>query len=147
MVRAGSRFDGRHEAERGMNEGLEEMEEAIDDILTEGGWYKALNQVIDDIVTFQPLKPEALQQIVEIQLKRLRSRLKPIRIKLEVNSQALAWLAQRGWDPEYGARPLKRTLQRQLENPLSKLLLEGNIHPGTTIEAGVENDQITLTVV
>ena len=101
---------------------------------------------IDDIVTFQPLKPEALQQIVEIQLKRLRARLKPIRIKLEVTAQALAWLAERGWDPEYGARPLKRTLQRQLENPLSKLLLEGNVQPGSTIEAGVENDRITLKV-
>lgn len=101
---------------------------------------------IDDIVTFQPLKPEALQQIVQIQLTRLRLRLKPIRIKLEVNPQALAWLAERGWDPEYGARPLKRTLQRQLENPLSKLLLEGNVQPGSTIQAGVENDRISLTV-
>jgi len=101
---------------------------------------------IDDIVAFQPLKPEALQQIVQIQLTRLRARLKPIRIKLEVNPQALAWLAERGWDPEYGARPLKRTLQRQLENPLSKLLLEGNVQPGSTIEAGVENDRISLTL-
>ena len=102
---------------------------------------------IDDIVTFQPLRPEALEQIVQIQLQRLHARLKPIRIQLVVTPEARLWLAKEGYDPDYGARPLKRTLQRQLENPFSKLLLEGNVMPGSTVEASLAGDRLALRVI
>ena len=92
---------------------------------------------IDDIVAFSPLRPEALGRIVGIQLKRLEARLKPIRVALNVLPEARSWLAERGYDEEYGARPLKRVLQRQVENPMSRLLLEGGVKPGATIVVGV----------
>jgi len=101
---------------------------------------------IDEIVTFQPLKPEALDQIVSIQLQRLQTRLKPLRMQLQVTPEARRWLAQAGYDPDYGARPLKRTLQRQLENPLSRLLLEGTVVPGSTLVADRVGDQIQVRV-
>jgi ATP-dependent Clp protease ATP-binding subunit ClpB len=99
---------------------------------------------IDEIVRFSALKPEAIEAIVEIQLRRLRARLKPLRLKLEVTSQARTWLAERGWDADYGARPLKRTMQRQLENPLSRLLLEGQVKAGSTITADVQDGELVL---
>lgn len=101
---------------------------------------------IDDIVAFQPLRPEALEQIVSIQLKRLITRMKPIRVALEVDASARQWLGKRGYDEEYGARPLKRTIQKSLENPLSKLLLDGQVKPGSTVFVTVADDQLEMQV-
>jgi ATP-dependent Clp protease ATP-binding subunit ClpB len=101
---------------------------------------------IDEIVAFQPLQPEALEQIVGIQLKRLVARLKPIRVGLELDTAARQWLGKRGYDEEYGARPLKRTIQKSLENPLSKLLLEGQIKPGSTVHVTVSDDKLDMQV-
>jgi len=100
---------------------------------------------IDEIVTFKPLTMDALEKIVDIQVQRLQARLKGIRVQLQLQPQARAWLAQRGWDAEYGARPLKRMIQRQLENPLSKLLLEGDVKPGSLVVASVQEDQLRLS--
>ena len=101
---------------------------------------------IDEMVTFQPLSMSSIEKIVDIQLVRLQNRLKSIRIQLQLSPEARRWLAQRGWDPEFGARPLKRTMQRLLENPLSKLLLEGNLKPGGTVLAQVEGERLELKV-
>lgn len=101
---------------------------------------------IDEMVTFKPLAMESIEKIVDIQLVRLQNRLKTIRIQLQLSPEARGWLAQRGWDPEFGARPLKRTMQRLLENPLSKLLLEGNLKPGGTVLATVEGERLELKV-
>ncbi|MDQ3425901.1 MAG: AAA family ATPase, partial [Actinomycetota bacterium] len=80
---------------------------------------------IDEIVVFEPLTREQLTDIVELQLARLRERLAERRIELELTDSARELIAEAGWDPAYGARPLKRAIQRMLENPLALELLEG----------------------
>ena len=85
---------------------------------------------IDEVVVFQPLTREQLAEIVELQLGRLRERLAERRIELEVTDAAKELLAEEGWDPAYGARPLKRAIQRLLENPLALRLLEGDFAEG-----------------
>ena len=88
---------------------------------------------IDEIVVFQQLTREQLAEIVELQLARLRKRLADRKIDLELTPAAKELLAEAGWDPTYGARPLKRALQRMVENPLAIALLEGGFGEGDTI--------------
>jgi ATP-dependent Clp protease ATP-binding subunit ClpB len=85
---------------------------------------------IDEIVTFETLKPEHLQKIVDIQLRDLQSRLAERKITLDLTQEARKVLAERGWDPVFGARPLKRTIQRMIENPLAVQVLAGNFKDG-----------------
>ncbi len=82
---------------------------------------------------FAPLEREQLTEIVELQLERLRERLAERRIELDVSDAAKELLAEEGWDPAYGARPLKRAIQRLLENRLAPELLEGRFAEGDTI--------------
>ena len=86
---------------------------------------------IDEIVEFEPLSRDQLGEIVELQLGRLRSRLADRGLELELTDSAKAAIGEAGWDPAYGARPLKRAIQRLLENPLAVRLLEGDFAPGT----------------
>ena len=88
---------------------------------------------IDEIVVFEPLTREQLTEIVELQLGRLRERLAERRIELELTDEAKEHLAEAGWDPAYGARPLKRAIQRMLENPLALELLEGRFSEGDAV--------------
>jgi ATP-dependent Clp protease ATP-binding subunit ClpB len=88
---------------------------------------------IDEIVVFEQLTREQLGEIVELQLARLRARLAERRIDVELTPAAKELLAEAGWDPAYGARPLKRALQRLVENPLAAALLEGRFGEGDTI--------------
>ncbi|MFI5312079.1 MAG: AAA family ATPase, partial [Gemmatimonadales bacterium] len=97
-----------------------------------------LNRV-DDIVVFHALRPEQMKQIVEIQLERVRGRLTERRIVLELSDAALEQLARAGYDPEYGARPLKRLLQRDLETALARKVLEGAIVDGRRVTVDVEH--------
>jgi ATP-dependent Clp protease ATP-binding subunit ClpB len=85
---------------------------------------------IDEIVTFETLKPEQLKSIVGIQLRDLQKRLAERRITLDVTDEALAVLAERGYDPVFGARPLKRAIQRSIENPLAVEVLAGKFRDG-----------------
>ncbi len=91
-----------------------------------------LNRV-DEVVSFEALTREQLAEIVELQLARLRERLAERRISLEVTDAAKELLAEEGWDPAYGARPLKRAIQRLVENPLALELLEGRFAEGDTV--------------
>ncbi|MEK7235201.1 MAG: AAA family ATPase, partial [Nitrospirota bacterium] len=90
-----------------------------------------LNRV-DETVVFHPLATEQLVKIVEIQLERLRGRLAERRIQLAITPTALAYLGERGYDPVYGARPLKRLIQQELETPLARLLVKGELRDGET---------------
>jgi len=94
---------------------------------------------IDEIVAFEPLTREQLAHIVELQLGRLRERLAERRIELELTDAAKELLAEQGWDPAYGARPLKRAIQRQLENPLARELLQRRFVEGDTVRADVQD--------
>ena len=80
---------------------------------------------IDEIVVFEALTRDQIGSIVELQLERLRARLAERRIALELSDEAVALIAETGWDPAFGARPLKRAIQRLVENPLALELLEG----------------------
>jgi ATP-dependent Clp protease ATP-binding subunit ClpB len=88
---------------------------------------------IDEIVEFEPLSREQLGEIVELQLARLRRRLAERGLELELTDEAKELVAEAGWDPTYGARPLKRALQRLIENPLALRLLEGEFEEGDTV--------------
>src|SRR5438093_10423499 len=85
---------------------------------------------IDEIVVFEPLSKEQIAEIVELQLRRVRERLAERGLSLELTDEAKEALAEAGWDPTYGARPLKRAIQRLLENPLALRLLEGEVAEG-----------------
>jgi len=98
-----------------------------------------LNRV-DEIIVFHALAEEHLKQIVDIQLGRLRARLADRQIKLELTDRARANLARTGYDPAYGARPLKRAIQKKLETPLGRLLVGGKILDGQTIEVDAASD-------
>jgi ATP-dependent Clp protease ATP-binding subunit ClpB len=94
---------------------------------------------IDEIIEFHPLSREQLSDIVELQLVRIRDRLAARGISIELTEAAKEHLGEAGWDPTYGARPLKRALQRLVENPLALRLLEGEFEEGDTVRVDVEN--------
>jgi len=97
---------------------------------------------IDEIVEFEPLTREQLGEIVELQLARLRRRLAERGLSLELTDSAKEHLAEAGCDPTYGARPLKRAIQRQVENPLAMRLLEAEFAEGDTVRVDVENGEL-----
>ncbi|MDP3090345.1 MAG: ATP-dependent chaperone ClpB [Nitrospira sp.] len=103
-----------------------------------------LNRV-DETVVFHPLATEQLVKIVEIQLERLRGRLAERRIQLAITPAALAYLGERGYDPVYGARPLKRLIQQELETPLARLLVKGELRDGDT--ASIDRKEQALVIV
>jgi ATP-dependent Clp protease ATP-binding subunit ClpB len=103
-----------------------------------------LNRV-DDIIMFDRLSEIDLKRIVEIQLSRLTKRLEQQKIKLELSDKAKAFIAGKGYDPVYGARPIKRAIQKYILDPLSFDILEGRFHEGQMIRADVKNDAIVFT--
>jgi ATP-dependent Clp protease ATP-binding subunit ClpB len=102
-----------------------------------------LNRV-DEIVEFEPLTREQIAEIVELQLARLRARLAERGIALELTDAAKQGLAEAGWDPAYGARPLKRAIQRLVENPLALRLLDGEFGDGDTIRVDAEGGELAF---
>lgn len=99
---------------------------------------------IDEIIVFHALTRSDLVQIVDLLLERSRRRLHAQQIGLEVTPAAKEWLADRGYQPEFGARPLRRTIQTELDNRLSNMLLDGTLNPGDTVVADVGDGQLTL---
>ncbi len=99
---------------------------------------------LDEILLFNRLSRAHMTDIVDIQLGQLRKLLADRKIALQVDKKGLQWLANRGYDPVYGARPLKRVIQRSLQNPMATLLLEGRIKDGDTVEVGVEGGELTI---
>ncbi|WP_314387822.1 ATP-dependent chaperone ClpB [Pseudomonas brenneri] len=116
---------------------------AVMDALTSHFRPEFINRV-DEVVIFEPLARDQIAGITEIQLGRLRSRLAERELMLELSSEALDKLIAVGYDPVYGARPLKRAIQRWIENPLAQLILSGSFVPGTSVKASVENDEIVF---
>ena len=99
---------------------------------------------IDEIVEFEPLSREQLGEIVELQLARLRERMAERVLGLELTDAAKEQLVEAGWDPTYGARPLKRALQRLVENPLALRLLEGDFGEGDTVRVDAQNGELVF---
>lgn len=101
---------------------------------------------LDDVVIFDSLSEEQLEHIVDIQLEQLQKRLAARRLTLEVNGAARMWLAVRGYDPLYGARPLRRLVQQSIGDQLAKLLLAGRVQDGDTVHVGVSEDADQLVL-
>lgn len=104
-----------------------------------------LNRV-DETVVFLPLRRDQIGKIVELQLRRLRKRLEDRKIKLHMSEEALNYIADMGYDPVYGARPLKRYLQQAVETPLARELIGGQIHDGDEVSIEVKGDSLAFEV-
>jgi ATP-dependent Clp protease ATP-binding subunit ClpB len=102
-----------------------------------------LNRV-DDVIVFRPLSREDLVQIVDLQLRGLERALAARHLTLAVSPDARTWLAAQGYDPVYGARPLKRVIQRELQNVLALAVLEGRFHDGDTVRVELEAGHLRL---
>ncbi len=122
----------------------EEMEARITEALRANFKPEFLNR-IDETIIFHNLTQEQTGEIVDIQIKRLCERLEKMNINLILSDSARFLLSEKGYDQIYGARPLKRSIQKYIENPLSMEILKGNISEGTKIEADVEGEQIVFT--
>jgi len=120
-----------------------EMERRVTEALRAHFKPEFLNR-IDETIIFQNLSPEQLVEIVQIQVDKLRARLTAQNIELNLTNDALALIADKGYDPVYGARPLKRVIQQYIENPLSLEILKGNIAAGDRVKADVEDAQIVF---
>jgi len=101
---------------------------------------------LDEVIIFNRLDREQILRIVEIQLQRLRKRLSARKITLDIDEKALELLADAGFDPNFGARPIKRTIQSMLENPLARMMLEGTVAEGSSVKVSTGKDGIELSV-
>jgi ATP-dependent Clp protease ATP-binding subunit ClpA len=102
-----------------------------------------LNRV-DDVIIFQSLDESEIERIVDIQLEKLKKRLAQQQLTLDVDSAAKKLLASEGYDPQFGARPLKRAVQEHILNPLSMRLLEGEFKPGDKIKVAAKDDTLVF---
>jgi len=101
---------------------------------------------IDEIIVFRQLETEQLRRITEMLLEETRRRLHAQDVTLEISTAAIDWLADKGFQPEYGARPLRRTIQRELDNRLSRMLLAADLAPGQTVAVDAAEGQLTFDV-
>lgn len=131
---------------RGENEGerYERMKENVLGEMRRQFKPEFLNRV-DEMIVFHALTEEDLREIVDIQMERLRARLAERRIQIELSSEAKALLARIGYDPIYGARPLKRAIQREIETPLSRLILKGEVRDNSVVRVDTSGSEITFS--
>lgn len=122
----------------------EEMKTQVMEIVSQHFRPEFINR-IDDSVVFHPLGLEQIKSIAKIQLASLRQRLADKGFKLELSQAALDKIAEAGFDPIYGARPLKRAIQTEIENPLAQKLLSGGIEPDSTIRIDVKDDLLVIS--
>jgi ATP-dependent Clp protease ATP-binding subunit ClpB len=99
---------------------------------------------LDDQIIFHSLRKDELKQIVTLQVARLQQRLEARKLNLQLSPEASDWLANAGYDPVYGARPLKRAIQRELETPIAKAILAGRYHEGDEISLGIESGKLAF---
>jgi ATP-dependent Clp protease ATP-binding subunit ClpB len=123
--------------------GRKEMEDRVTEALQASFKPEFLNR-IDEIIIFHNLTQEQIGDIVDIQMKRLELRLAEMNMELVLSDEARTFLAEKGFDQIYGARPLRRAIQRYIENPLSMEILQGSISEGTKLRADVEGDRIVF---
>jgi ATP-dependent Clp protease ATP-binding subunit ClpB len=116
-----------------LSQDFAKMEKEVKAILESHFRPEFLNRV-DEVIIFKALSPEVILKIVNLQIDELRKRLQEKKIEIEVSEEARKFLAERGYDPVYGARPLKRTIQREVQNPLAQKILEGEYKEGDTVK-------------
>ncbi|HEX4444579.1 MAG TPA: AAA family ATPase [Galbitalea sp.] len=122
----------------------EDRESAVQDLVRQAFKPEFINR-LDDIVVFAPLTTDDLGQIVSLYVDRLALRLADRRLELAVTPDARAWLAERGFDPIYGARPLRRLMQHEIDDKLARALLAGDIADGDTVKVDFEGDGLTVS--
>jgi ATP-dependent Clp protease ATP-binding subunit ClpB len=121
----------------------EDKERAVNDVVRQSFKPEFVNR-LDDIVVFSPLSKEDLGSIVELYIDRLQVRLAERRLELAVTPAARLWLGERGYDPIYGARPLRRLMQHEIDDKLATGLLSGTIRDGDRVRVDVNNDALTV---
>ncbi|MFN2555850.1 MAG: ATP-dependent Clp protease ATP-binding subunit [Nitriliruptorales bacterium] len=124
----------------------EKMKAKVDDELKRHFRPEFLNR-IDEVIVFHQLTKDEVKQIVDLMVKRVREQLQSRALDLELTDQLKGWLAEKGYDPQLGARPLRRTIQRELEDRLSEALLHGEYHANQLIVADVEDDEVVFRAV
>jgi ATP-dependent Clp protease ATP-binding subunit ClpC len=123
----------------------EELKDKLDRRLREQLRPEFINR-IDEIIVFRQLETDQLRKITELMLQETHRRLKAQDVTMEISTAAIDWLADKGFQPEFGARPLRRTIQRELDNRLSKLLLAADLAPGQTVHVDVADGRLTFKV-
>lgn len=126
----------------------------VDKEFSHGVLSKALNKAfspeflnrIDDIIMFDALDRDAIFRIIDIELKGFYRRISELGLKLEIEPEAKDFIASKGYDPQYGARPLKRAIQKYIEDPLAEIILEDNIAPGSTVKVGMNADKTDTAI-
>src|SRR6202165_4282624 len=126
----------------GMDE--DEIQRRVRQRLREEGFRPEFINRIDEIIVFHPITREAMKDIVNIQMIRLRQRLEERHITLQLTDAARDLLAEMGYDPQFGARPLKRVIQQEIENRIARGILEGTIHDGDTVEIDAKDGKIVI---
>jgi ATP-dependent Clp protease ATP-binding subunit ClpB len=121
----------------------EQREAAVQDLVRQAFKPEFVNR-LDDIVVFSPLTTDDLGQIVSLYIDRLEKRLAERRLSLAVTPEARSWLAERGYDPIYGARPLRRLMQHEIDDKLARALLSGDIRDGDTVRVDLDADGLTV---
>jgi ATP-dependent Clp protease ATP-binding subunit ClpC len=99
---------------------------------------------LDDIIVFHELTEEQLRNIVNLMVKDLQNRLAERKVNIELTEKAKSWLAKEGYDPVYGARPLRRVIERHVENPLSSQMLRGELKEGDSVRVDLGKDGLTF---
>jgi len=122
----------------------EDKKNAVNDLVRQAFKPEFVNR-LDDIVVFSPLSIDDLGQIVSLYIDRLEKRLSERRLQLAVSPDARAWLAERGFDPIYGARPLRRLMQHEIDDKLASALLAGQIRDGDTVMVGLGDDELKVS--
>jgi ATP-dependent Clp protease ATP-binding subunit ClpB len=122
---------------------FDEVRDAVMGVLRDHFRPEFLNRV-DEVIVFKPLTQEQLGAIVDIQLDRLQKRLDERKIKLALSDGARKLLIERGWDPVYGARPLKRAIQRMVQDPLAMYILGGKFGEGDTVEVEARSGELVF---
>ena len=130
--------DADHESES------QRLRESVEDALKKAFRPEFLNR-LDEVVIFDPLTREQIRLIVDLTVSQVQARLDEREITISLTDEARDWLAKEGFDPVFGARPLRRTVQRQIENPLSSRILTGEFPPGAVVEVDVDADGRALT--
>lgn len=128
----------------GDQEKYKEMERRVNDALHAHFRPEFLNR-LDETIIFHSLRREELRKIVALQVNRLRERLEDRKLNLEISETAADWLVNAGYDPVYGARPLKRAIQRELETPIAKSILAGQYGDGQTVRVDVRDERLVLS--
>ena len=121
-----------------------EIEEEIHKKLRQAFRPEFLNR-LDEIVIFKPLRSSEIRKIVDLELAKVSGRLAEQELSLEVSIKAREYLAKKGFSSEFGARPLRRLIQRQLENPISELIIGKKVKAGDTVKVGIEKGKLEIS--